>query len=86
MANGSDYSLDPSELVAREVAGQGESTTALSPWRLALRQLRRNKVALVALGVLFFALPTATAYVFGALCGWLALSAWREAFRRRADR
>ncbi len=39
-----------------------------------------------SLGVLFFALPTITAYVFGALCGWLALSAWREAFRRRADR
>ena len=41
---------------------------------------------LVALGVLFFVLPTATAYVFGVLCAWLALSAWREAFRRRADR
>ena len=41
---------------------------------------------LVALGAFFFVLPTATAYVFGALCAWLALSAWREAFRRRADR
>ncbi len=41
---------------------------------------------LVALGVLFFVLPTATAYVFGFLCAWLALSAAREAFRRRADR
>lgn len=40
----------------------------------------------VALGVLFFALPTLTAYVFGVLCGWLALGASREAFRRRADR
>jgi cardiolipin synthase len=41
---------------------------------------------LVLLGALFFALPTISAYVFGALCGWLALSAWREAFRRRVDR
>ena len=41
---------------------------------------------LVSLGALFFALPTFTAYAFGVLCGWLALSAWREAFRRRSDR
>jgi cardiolipin synthase A/B len=41
---------------------------------------------LVALGALFFVLPRATAYVFGALCAWLALSAWREAFRRRSGR
>jgi cardiolipin synthase A/B len=40
----------------------------------------------VALGLLFFALPKATAYVFGVLCAWLAIGAWREAFRRRADR
>jgi cardiolipin synthase len=43
-------------------------------------------VILVSLGALFFALPKLTAYAFGVLCGWLALSAWREAFRRRADR
>jgi cardiolipin synthase len=41
---------------------------------------------LVTLGVLFFVLPRFTAYVFGVLCGWLALSAGREAFRRRGDR
>ena len=41
---------------------------------------------LVSLGALFFVLPTFTAYAFGVLCGWLALSAWREAFRRRSDR
>ena len=40
----------------------------------------------VALGLLFFALPKVTAYVFGVLCAWLAIGAWREAFRRRADR
>ena len=43
-------------------------------------------VILISLGALFFALPKITAYAFGVLCGWLALSAWREAFRRRADR
>ncbi|MEO6055246.1 MAG: phospholipase D-like domain-containing protein [Gemmatimonadales bacterium] len=41
---------------------------------------------LVALGALFFALPRFTAYVFGVICAWLALSAGREAFRRRSDR
>jgi cardiolipin synthase len=41
---------------------------------------------LVTLGTLFFVLPRATAYAFGVLCAWLALSAGREAFRRRADR
>jgi cardiolipin synthase len=41
---------------------------------------------LVTLGVLFFALPKVTAYAFGVLCGWLAISAWREAFRRRVER
>ena len=62
---------------------------------LAVRSLISNarrsiflplSVVLVSLGTLFFVLPTITAYVFGALCGWLALSAWREAFRRRVDR
>jgi hypothetical protein len=43
-------------------------------------------VLFVSLGALFFTLPTVTAYVFGVLCGWLALGASREAFRRRADR
>lgn len=37
----------------------------------------------LALGGLFFALPRETAYAFGAICAWLALSAGREAFRRR---
>jgi hypothetical protein len=40
----------------------------------------------VSLGLLFFTLPTATAYAFGMICGWLAIGAAREAFRRRADR
>ena len=62
---------------------------------LALRALIGNArrsvflpltVLFLALGVLFFTLPTLTAYVFGVLCGWLALGASREAFRRRADR
>ena len=40
----------------------------------------------VSLGVLFFVLPRATAYVFGVICAWLAIGAGHEAFRRRADR
>jgi cardiolipin synthase A/B len=62
---------------------------------LALRALLANarrsiflplSAILIFLTALFFALPKATAYAFGLLCAWLALSAWREAFRRRADR
>jgi cardiolipin synthase len=62
---------------------------------LAVRALMANAqrsvflpltVLFVSLGVLFFTLPTLTAYVFGVLCVWLALGASREAFRRRADR
>ena len=40
----------------------------------------------ISLGLLFFVLPRQTAYVFGVICAWLALSAAREAFRRRADK
>ena len=40
----------------------------------------------LALGLLFVAIPKVSAYVFAALCAWLALGAGREAFRRRADR
>jgi cardiolipin synthase len=62
---------------------------------LAVRALMANArrsiflplcATLITLGVLFFVLPTFTAYAFGVLCGWLALSAGREAFRRRGDR
>lgn len=62
---------------------------------LALRVIAANAqrsifgpvtVALTVLGVLFYALPRITAYVFGAICLWLAIGAGREAFRRRADR
>jgi cardiolipin synthase len=62
---------------------------------LAVRALMANarrsiflplSAMLVSLGALFFALPKITAYAFGVLCGWLALSAWREAFRRRSER
>jgi cardiolipin synthase len=62
---------------------------------LALRALMSNarrsiflplSAILISLGGLFFALPRFTAYVFGILCGWLDLSGWRVAFRRRADR
>jgi hypothetical protein len=62
---------------------------------LALRTIASNarrsvfiplSAIFVALGVLFFVLPQETAYVFGVICAWLAISAGREAFRRRADR
>lgn len=43
-------------------------------------------LALALLAVLFFFLPRATSFAFALLCTWLAVSAGREAFRRRADR
>lgn len=62
---------------------------------LALRTIASNarrsvflpiSATFVTLGLLFFALPRATAYAFGVICAWLAVGAGREAFRRRADR
>ncbi len=62
---------------------------------LALRTIASNarrsvflpmSALFVLLGLLFFTLPTATAYAFGVICAWLAIGAAREAFRRRADR
>jgi cardiolipin synthase A/B len=40
----------------------------------------------VVLGILLVVIPRTSAYVLAALCGWFALGAGREAFRRRADR
>lgn len=59
--------------------------------RIVMANARRSifvplTVMLIVLGVFFFVLPTTAAYTFGVLCAWLAVSAWREAFRRRADR
>jgi cardiolipin synthase len=59
--------------------------------RILIANARRSvflplTLLLIVLGVFFFVLPKTAAYTFGALCAWLAISAWREAFRRRADR
>jgi peptide/nickel transport system permease protein len=50
-----EYSFDPVAEVAERV---GEGTAGLGPWRLAMRRLRRNRVALAFL-VLFFAIVLA---------------------------
>ena len=60
-------------------------------FRILIANARRSiflplTLLLIVLGLFFFALPTTAAYTFGLLCVWLAISAWREAFRRRADR
>jgi peptide/nickel transport system permease protein len=49
----SEYSFDPAAQVAEEVEEQGEETAGLGPWQLALRRLRRNRVALAFLALLF---------------------------------
>jgi len=74
-----------------EPTGRERRQRAALAMRALMSNARRSiflplSAILISLDGLFFALPKFTAYVFGALCGWLALSAWREAFRRRADR
>jgi cardiolipin synthase A/B len=78
-------------LTVYQPSGRDRRRRAALALRGVLSNARRSiflplTAILVTLGVLFFLLPTATAYVFGGLCAWLALSAGREAFRRRADR
>ena len=41
-------------------------------------------IVLIALGGLFLVMPKVMAYIFGALCVWLAIAATREALRRRS--
>ncbi len=62
---------------------------------LALRTLASNarrsvfgplSALLVTLAALFILLPRITAYGFGVICGWLAIGAGREAFRRRVEK
>jgi cardiolipin synthase len=71
-----------------EPTGRERRVRAALAMRALMANARRSiflplSAILVSLGILFFVLPRFTAYVFGALCGWFALSAWREAFRRR---
>jgi cardiolipin synthase A/B len=71
-----------------EPSGRERRRRAALAMRALMANARRSiflplSAMLISLGALFFALPRFTAYVFGALCGWFALSAWREAFRRR---
>ncbi len=47
----SEYSFDPSAEVAEELHEEGAATAGLGPWRLALRRLRRNRVALAFLAL-----------------------------------
>ena len=78
------------EVAARlhEPTGRERRRRAALAVRALMSNARRSiflplSAMLVSLGALFFALPRFTAYVLGALCGWFAISAWREAFRRR---
>jgi cardiolipin synthase len=83
---------DPEVAIARYRRSPREARRRAA---LALRTIASNarrsvflplSAIFVALGVLFFVLPRETAFVFGVICAWLAISAGREAFRRRADR
>ena len=83
---------DPEVAIARYRRSPREARRRAA---LALRTIASNarrsvflplSAIFVALGLLFFVLPRETAYVFGVICAWLAISAGREAFRRRADR
>ena len=83
--------IGPERRVAHHGGGREIRQRAALALRTVASGARRSlfgpmSAALVLLAALFLALPRATAYVFGALCVWLALGAAREAFRRRADR
>lgn len=83
--------IEPERRVAYRHGGREMRQRAALALRTVASGARRSlfgpmSAALVLLAALFLALPRATAYVFGALCVWLALGAAREAFRRRADR
>ena len=52
-ATESEFTLDTAAELAREEGGGGREIRGRSPWYLAWRRLRRNKVALVALLVFF---------------------------------
>jgi len=48
-----EHSFDPAAEVAEELRGEDASTAGLGPWQLALRRLRRNRVALGFLALFF---------------------------------
>jgi peptide/nickel transport system permease protein len=50
-----EYSIDPAAEVASHLEGGAAAAAGLGPWKLAMRRLRRNHVALAFLG-LFFAI------------------------------
>jgi peptide/nickel transport system permease protein len=47
----SEYSFDPAADVAEDLQEEGAEVTGLGPWQLALRRLRRNRVALAFLAL-----------------------------------
>jgi peptide/nickel transport system permease protein len=47
----SEYSFDPAAHVAEDLQEEGGDVTGLGPWRLAMRRLRRNRVALAFLAL-----------------------------------
>lgn len=78
------------EAAHRPIRGETRRRAALALRTLAGNARRSvfgpTALALTVLSALFLILPRITAYVFAALCVWLAAAAGREAFRRRADR
>ena len=78
------------EAVHRPIRGETRRRAALALRTLAGNARRSvfgpTALVLTLLGASFLLLPRVMAYVFAALCVWLAAAAGREAFRRRADR
>ena len=81
----------PDTPVGRRRSGRELRQRAALAMRAVVANARRSvfgpvTIVLGILALLFLTLPTASAYVTGVLCVWLAIGAGREAFRRRADR
>lgn len=81
----------PEEAVAHIRSRKERRRRAVVAFRIMASHARRSvfvpaMIALAVLAVLFLLLPRIMAYVFGAICVWLAIGAGQAAFRRRADR
>lgn len=81
----------PAEKEPHRVTMRERRERATIAFRLMASHARRSvfvpaMIALALLAAFFLFLPRVTGYVFGVICGWLAVSAGLAAFRQRADR
>jgi cardiolipin synthase len=78
---------DEQPIVHQRTLREGRRRAIVALWTVVTGARRSifgpAALVLIALGGLFLVLPQIMAYIFGALCVWLAVAATREALRRR---